>query len=189
MEREQLTRPPLLKRPTRPLPCVIFIGMAACGKSTVAQALARELDWPYMDSDHLIESLYGRRLQDVTDAYGKETFLDIECSVICSVRANRTVVATGGSVVYREDAMQHLKSLGTIVYLDVPLPIISERIARNPDRGLAIAPGQTLADIFAEREALYRQWADICLVPEGMSAQNCARWVRDHLPPSCFVHE
>lgn len=173
----------MLKRPSNPMPCVILIGMAACGKSTVSQALARELDWPCMDSDHLIESLYGRRLQDITDSMTKDSFLDVECAVICSMRANRTVIATGGSVVYRDDAMRHLKSLGTIVYLDVPLAIISERIARNPDRGLAIAPGQTIADIYNEREALYRQWADLCLSPEGMSATACARWIVNNLPP------
>ena len=179
----------MVQRPTNPLPCVTLIGMAACGKSTVAQALARELGWPCMDSDHLIESLYGRRLQDVTDTLGKEIFLDVEGAVICSIRANRTVIATGGSVVYREDAMRHLKKLGTVVYLDVPLSVISERIARNPDRGLAIAPGQTLADIFAEREALYRHWADMRLGPEGMSALACARWIRERLPQNCFSTE
>ena len=179
----------MLMRPSSPLPCVVLIGMAACGKSTVAQALGRELNWPCIDSDHLIESLYGRRLQDITDALGKETFLDVESSVVCSIRANRTVIATGGSVVYREEAMTHLKSLGTIVFLDVPLSVISARIARNPERGLAIAPGQTLADIFAERETRYRQWADLCLKPDGMSAQGCSRWIREHLPQSCFASE
>ena len=153
--------PDLVAAPARLAPCIILIGMAGAGKSTVGGVLARELGWAFLDSDHLIEALYGARLQDVTDALGKEAFLDAECTVIRAIKANRTVIGTGGSVVYREEAMRHLAKLGPIVHLDLPLAVIEERIARNPQRGLAIAPGQTLADIFREREALYAAWADL----------------------------
>ena len=130
--------------------CVTLIGMAGAGKSTVGRAVAERLGWAYVDTDHLIESTYGARLQDVTDALDKERFLDV----------------TGGSVVYRPEAMRYLTSLGPVVFLDVPLPLILERISRKPDRGLAIAPGQTVEDLFREREALYRQWAT-CRVAAG----------------------
>ena len=122
--------------------------------------------WAYVDTDHLIESTYGARLQDVTDALDKERFLDVEARVIQSLRMQRAVLATGGSVVYRPEAMRYLTSLGPVVFLDVPLPLILERISRKPDRGLAIAPGQTVEDLFREREALYRQWAT-CRVAAG----------------------
>ena len=140
-----MTTPDLVATPARLAPCIILIGMAGAGKSTVGSALARELGWAFLDSDHLIEALYGARLQDLTDALGKEAFLDTECGVIRAIKANRTVIGTGGSVVYREEAMRHLVALGSIVHLDVPLAVIEERVARNPQRGLAIAPGQTLA--------------------------------------------
>ena len=132
--------------------CVTLIGMAGAGKSTVGRAVAERLGWA--------------RLQDVTDALDKERFLDVEARVIQSLRMQRAVLATGGSVVYPPEAMRYLTSLGPVVFLDVPLPLILERISRKPDRGLAIAPGQTVEDLFREREALYRQWAT-CRVAAG----------------------
>lgn len=154
--------------------CVILTGMAGAGKSTVGRALAQRLNWICADTDHIIESHYGVVLQHIADALSKEEFLDLECSVICSLRLSRAVLATGGSVVYREDAMRHLASLGPVVHLDVPLSVILERIARNPDRGLAIAPGQTVEDLFREREALYRRYADISLEVGSMTPTECA---------------
>ena len=151
---------------SRQMENIILIGMPGCGKSTVGRAVAERLGWAYVDTDHLIESTYGARLQDVTDALDKERFLDVEARVIQSLRMQRAVLATGGSVVYRPEAMRYLTSLGPVVFLDVPLPLILERISRKPDRGLAIAPGQTVEDLFREREALYRQWAT-CRVAAG----------------------
>ena len=154
--------------------CVTLIGMAGAGKSTGARAVAERLGWAYVDTDYLIESTYGARLQDVTDALDKESFLDVEAKVILSLRMQRAVLATGGSVVYRPEAMRYLASLGPVVFLDVPLPIIWERIARKPDRGLAIAPGQTVEDLFLEREELYRRYADISLPVGEMTPEECA---------------
>ena len=97
--------------------CVTLIGMAGAGKSTVGRAVAERLGWAYVDTDHLIESTYGARLQDVTDALDKERFLDVEARVIQSLRMQRAVLATGGSVVYRPEAMRYLTSLGPVVFL------------------------------------------------------------------------
>lgn len=144
--------------------CLTIIGMAGCGKSTVGRKVAEVLGWAHVDSDHLMEATYGVRLQHVTDVLDKDTFLDVESRVICAIRMQRTVISTGGSVVYRSDAMEYLKTLGPVIHLDVPLEIVLERIARKPDRGLAIAPGQTVEDLFLERERLYRRWAT-CSVP------------------------
>lgn len=153
---------------------VILIGMAGAGKSTVGKVLAQRLNWACTDTDHIIEAHYGVVLQGIADALSKEAFLDMECRIIRSLRLNRTVLATGGSVVYREEGMKHLAAMGPLVHLDVPLPVILERIAHKPDRGLAIAPGQTLEDLFHEREALYRRYADISLAVESMSPEECA---------------
>jgi len=103
--------------------------------------------------------------------------------MLSSIRVQRTVIATGGSAVYRPQAMAHLATLGPVVFLDVPLETIEERIARNPDRGLAIAPGQTLADIFYEREALYTHYATLRCDARQKTPQQCARWIAEHLPP------
>lgn len=153
---------------------IILIGMAGAGKSTVGKALAQRLNWACADTDHIIEAHYGVVLQGVADALSKEAFLDMECRIIRSLRLNRTVLATGGSVVYREEGMKHLAAMGPLVHLDVSLPVILERIARKPDRGLAIAPGQTLEDLFHERERLYRRYADVSLAVESMSPEECA---------------
>lgn len=174
--------PPAMSGPTRPSPCIILIGMAGAGKSTVGEALARTLGWAFVDSDHLIEAVYAARLQDVTDALGKSAFLDVESSVVSAIKANRTVIATGGSVVYREQTMRHLASLGPLVYLDVPFTVVEERIARNPQRGLAIAPGQTLRDIFQEREELYTRYATLRCPAADKNPQQCVNWIVQQLP-------
>jgi shikimate kinase len=161
--------------------CITLISMAGAGKSTVGGQLARLLHWKLMDTDQLIEAVYGVPLQDITDKLGKEAFLDVEATVICAIKAHRVVLATGGSVVYRENAMAHLHSLGPIAYLDVPLPVILERIARNPLRGLAIAPGQSVEDLFREREALYIHYADCAIDARGLGPEACAKAILDRV--------
>ena len=178
------TKPELTAAPAAPAPCITLIGMAGAGKSTVGHALAKELGWALVDSDHLIEAAYGARLQDITDALGKSAFLDTEAKVIASIKAHRTVIATGGSVIYRDTAMQHLASLGPIVFIDVPFRLIEERIARNPERGIAMNPGEKLEDIFNERLALYTHYATMRCSAEGKNPTQCARWIHDHLPPN-----
>jgi len=151
--------------------------MAGAGKSTVGRQLARLLAWKLMDTDQLIEAVYGVPLQAITDKLGKEAFLDTEATVICAIKAHRVVLATGGSVVYRRNAMTHLHSLGSVVYLDVPLPVILERIARNPSRGLAIDPGQSVEDLFNERKDLYTHYADGTIDAGGLAPEACAKAV------------
>lgn len=162
-------------------PCIVLVGMPGAGKSTVGQALAHLLGWGLVDTDHLIEAVYGVPLQRVTEAMDKECFLDVEARVILSLRMFRTVLATGGSVVYREEAMGHLRSLGPVVLLDVCLEVVEERIARNPDRGLAIKPGQTIRDIFEERQALYARHAQCRVAADELAPAACARAVLDEL--------
>ena len=172
----------LVPMPRDSLPCVILIGMAGSGKSTIGARLAEEMDWALLDSDALMEALYGCRLQMLADALDRDAFLDVEAKVVCSIRAQRTVIATGGSVVYREQAMRHLASLGHIVHLDVPLEEIERRIARNPQRGLALGPGQTVADLYQERRPLYAAWANLRCDASRSGPTACARWILRHLP-------
>ena len=180
------TKPELTAAPSAPAPCITLIGMAGAGKSTVGYALAQELGWALVDSDHLIEATYGARLQDITDALGKSAFLDTEAKIISAIKAHRTVIATGGSVVYRDSAMQHLAALGPIVFIDVPFRLIEERIARNPERGIAMNPGEKLEDIFNERLTLYTHYATMRCPAEGKNPAQCARWICDQLPPIFF---
>ena len=173
-----------IQRTNDPKPCIILIGMPGAGKSTIGAALAQHLGWPYLDSDHLIEATYGHRLQDVVDLTDKETFLDLEACVVKFIRANRLVIGTGGSVIYRAEAMENLRNLGFIVHLDVPLPILKARIAENPERGIAIAPNQTIDDIYNERAPLYRKWSNLSCNNYAMTVEECVAWICDHLPPN-----
>lgn len=163
-------------------PCITIIGMAGTGKSTVGKALAHHLNWAFVDTDHIIEAAYAAKLQDVADSLSKEEFLDVEASIVQSCFFNRTVIATGGSVVYREKTMEHLATLGIRVYLKVDLDLILERIAKNPERGLAIAPGQTIEELFHERELLYQKYADITLDAKTMLPKDCVLALMDLFP-------
>lgn len=154
-------------------PNIIIIGMAGAGKSTVGKTLAHHLNWAYVDTDHIIEATYAAKLQSIADRLTKEEFLDTEAQIVQSIHFNRAVIATGGSVVYREKTMEHLSRLGIIVHLKVELDLILERIAKNPERGLAIAPGQTIEDLFFEREMLYQKYADITLEAENLCPKDC----------------
>lgn len=172
-----------LKRPEKPEPCITLIGMAGSGKTTIGTALAAQLDYAFLDTDHLIESAYGACLQAVTDALSSEAFLDLEARFVSSLRVSRAVIATGGSVIYRDSAMQHLRSLGPVVCLDAPLEVIQTRIAKNPNRGLVIAEGQTIADLYRERYALYNRYADIHCDTQ-QSPAHCAQSIIRQLPAS-----
>ena len=161
--------------------CITFIGMAGAGKTTVGRLVARSLDWAFADSDHIIEATFGAPLQTIADSMSKDAFIDMESEVVCGLHSTRTVIATGGSVIYRERSMEHLRRFGPVVYLDVPMPVVLERIARNPDRGLAIAPGQTLEELFREREELYRRYADVTVAACGVTPAESARRVIEKL--------
>lgn len=161
--------------------CITLIGMAGCGKSTVARQLAHDLGWQTLDSDHLIEAVYARPLQAVTDAMSREEFLEMEARTVCAIDARRAVIATGGSVPYSREAVAHLRSLGPVIWLNVPLNLVEERIALNPSRGLVIAPGQTIGDLLREREPFYREGAThICTCGSWTPAEISA-WIRENV--------
>jgi shikimate kinase len=167
----------LIAAPQRLAPCIVLIGMAGAGKSTVGKEIAHLTGWAYVDTDYLLEAAYGAPLQCVADAFDKKTFIGAEGEMICSIRASRTVIATGGSVVYHEAAMRHLTRLGAVVYLSVPFAVIEQRIAAKPNRGLAIAPGQTLSGLFEERDPLYNAWATLRCDVGRKNPRQCARWI------------
>ena len=140
---------------------ITLIGMPGSGKSTVGVLLAKALGYDFLDVDLLIQQREGRLLQDILDRYGPARFLEVEEAAVCSVRCRRTVIAPGGSAVCRPGAIRHLKSLGPVVYLRVPMEELKRRITNLSTRGIAMEPGQTLADVMAYRAPLYEQYADL----------------------------
>ena len=167
-----MSTPEHLLPPPPACPCVVLIGMAGAGKSTVGMALAQTLGWAFMDSDYLMEALYADRLQSVTDALSKEAFLDLEAVVLGSIRVQRTVIATGGSVVYGKRAMRHLHESGLVVYIRLPYEEIERRLSNLATRGVTLKKGQTLRNLYDERIPLYEAEADVVFDAEHGDVQK-----------------
>lgn len=140
---------------------IILIGMPGSGKSTVGVLLAKMAGCKFLDSDLLIQEKESKKLYEIIDQKGNDYFLDIENRVNCGIEAENTVIATGGSAVYCEEAMEHLKSIGTVVYINVPLDEIKRRITNFSTRGIIIKNGCSLDDLYKERTPLYEKYADI----------------------------
>lgn len=139
---------------------IVLIGMPGCGKSTIGVILAKTIGVGFIDTDLIIQQRENRLLQDIINSDGIEFFLDCEAQAVKTVECNNTVIATGGSVVYREDAINHLKKNGKIFYLDVPLFEIKKRLNNISTRGIAADKNDSIEDIYAERESLYKKYAD-----------------------------
>lgn len=140
---------------------IILIGMPGCGKSTVGVVLAKAANMDFVDSDLVIQKEMGMKLAQIIDAHGDDGFRAIENRINASLDAQNSVIATGGSVVYGEAAMRHLKALGKVVYLKLSCEAITERLGDLHARGVTIRPGWTLRDLYNERCPLYERWADI----------------------------
>lgn len=140
---------------------IILVGMPSCGKSTLGRILSKELQYDFLDTDEVIIRQNGCPLRDILDARGVDGFVAVEEAAVCSVQAEKTVIATGGSVVYSEKAMEHLKKMGKIVYLCLTFDEMERRLGDLHARGVAIAPGATLQDLYNERVPLYEKYADI----------------------------
>ena len=140
---------------------IVLIGMPSCGKSTLGVLLAKKLGYRFIDSDLLIQEREGKLLHEIIEEQGKEDFLRIENEVNQAITDTRAVIATGGSVIYGEEAMAHLKTLGKIVYLQIPYVEMCRRLGDFSHRGVVMRKGNTLAEMYAERQPLYEKHADL----------------------------
>ncbi len=143
---------------------IILIGMPSSGKSTIGKELAKRLGYAFLDTDDVIIQQNGCSLRDIISREGLDGFRRREEEACCSVSASRTVIATGGSAVYSDRAMQHMSKLGKVVYLAMPFDTMEQRIGDPVARGVAIAPGMTLRDLYNERVPLYEKYASLTLV-------------------------
>lgn len=139
----------------------ILIGMPGSGKSTVGVLFAKALGYYFEDTDLIISRLAKKPLQKILDEDGLERFLELEEQVGSTYQSDHTVIATGGSMVLSEQAMKHLKSMGMVVYIDVPFAEIERRVTNIRTRGIAFHKNETLGDVYRERQPLYAQYADI----------------------------
>lgn len=140
---------------------IVLIGMPGAGKSTVGVVLAKRLGFQFVDSDLVIQDKYGKLLHELIEEHGVEGFWKIENDVNASLNMRKSVIATGGSAVYGEEAMEHLRQIGIVVYLQLPFAEVEERLGDLNARGVTLRPGQTLADLYAERIPLYEKYAHV----------------------------
>lgn len=160
---------------------IILIGMPGAGKSTIGVLLAKALGKAFIDTDLLIQAREGRLLQEIINEEGIEHFLTIEAEVLMSIQTVNSVIATGGSAIYSDRAMDHLKQNGIIVYLKLTYEDIERRINNLTSRGIAIAKGKTLFDLYQERTPKYEQRADLTLDCTGRSIEELVRLVKEEL--------
>jgi len=159
---------------------IILIGMPGSGKSTVGVILARLTARDFVDTDVLIQTQQGRTLQDIVDRDGYLALRGIEENVILKLDCRDHVIATGGSAVYSPAAMAHVKSQGIAVFLHVDLRTLRSRVDDYDTRGLAKRLDQSLDDLFTERFALYRKYADVTVDCIGLTHEEvCTRIIRE----------
>ena len=151
---------------------IILIGMPAVGKSSIGVILAKEIGYQFLDTDLLIQQREGCLLKDILDRRGVEGFLRVENEVNRSIDEKRTVIATGGSAVYGQEAMEHFHKIGTIIYLKADYAILEKRLGDLKGRGVVVRGGQTLFDIYQERCPLYEKYADIIVEENEKSVEE-----------------
>ena len=160
---------------------LILIGMPGCGKSTVGVVLAKALGMDFIDSDLVIQKTTGKRLSQIIDESGDEGFREVESRVNAQLEADNSIIATGGSVVYGEEAMRHLKAIGTVIYLKLSYASIEDRLGDLHARGVTIQPGWTLRDLYNERCPLYERWADVTIDCEELRLREVVAELRARL--------
>lgn len=151
---------------------IVLIGMPAVGKSTVGVVVAKRLGYEFVDTDLLIQKQEKRLLKEIIAQEGNDGFLAIENQVNRDLDVENAVIAPGGSVVYCEEAMEHYKKTGTVVYLKVSYETINRRIQNAKSRGVVLKEGQTLKDLYEERVCLFEKYADYTICEDGLTIEE-----------------
>ncbi|NKI19415.1 shikimate kinase [Spongiibacter sp. KMU-166] len=160
---------------------IILIGMPASGKSTIGRVLAGQLNRPFVDGDDVIVESEGMGLQTLLDQHGYLALREAEERALMAKEFHGVVLATGGSVVYSDRLVRHLRRFGPLVYLALSLHEVRGRLNNFATRGIACAPGASLEEIYAEREALYVRHADLVVAAGGQSEAELAESIKQAL--------
>lgn len=160
---------------------VTLIGMPGAGKSTIGVVLAKVLGYDFIDSDLLIQKSEGKLLWEIMRDYGNDGFNRIEERINSEITADHAVIATGGSVIYGPAAMDHLRSISTVVYLKVGYAILEKRLGDLAKRGVVLEPDQTLLDLYKQRVPLYEKYAHITVNVGHKTVSNAAASVCEAL--------
>ena len=160
---------------------ITLIGMPGAGKSSIGVVLAKVLGYQFIDSDLIIQKEEKRTLSEIIEQDGPEGFKAVENRVNASIQVENTVIATGVSVVYCDEAMQHLRSEGVVVYLKISLHLLSKRLGNLKGRGVLLKDGQTLESLYEERTPLYEKYADIIVDEEDKDLEGSLQLVLEAL--------
>lgn len=166
---------------SRKLDNVTLIGMPASGKSTVGVLLAKRLGFSFVDVDIVIQEKEGRLLKQIIAEEGQEGFMAVENRVNAELTVHHSVIAPGGSVIYGEEAMDHLKEISTVVYLKLSYEEVENRLGNLVDRGVVLRDGMTLKDLYEERVSYYEKYADITIEETGQEAGDTVDALRELL--------
>jgi|WetSurMetagenome_2_1015567.scaffolds.fasta_scaffold289011_2 shikimate kinase len=166
---------------------IILIGMPGSGKSTVGVILAKRLSLGFIDTDLLIQQDQNRTLQEIVDRDGYMALRTIEEKILLKLSSVNHVIATGGSAAYSAPAMDHLRAIGAVVFLNVDIPTLEARVRDFATRGLAKRPDQTLEELFEERYSLYVKYADITIDAARLSQEETCEAIFRHflIPVDC----
>lgn len=162
---------------------IVLIGMPGAGKSTLGIVLAKIMSYDFMDADLVIQNQCDKTLQRIIDACGPEGFLQVENQILSDIQATRSIIATGGSAVYSNEAMKHLTDIGTVVYLKISYDQLVNRLSDLQERGVVLKGGigMSLRELYDERKPLYEQYAEITVNVDDLSITAAARKVADAL--------
>lgn len=162
---------------------IVLIGMPGAGKSTLGIVLAKIMNYDFVDADLVIQSQCDKTLQKLIDACGPEGFIEVENQILSDIQATRSIIATGGSAVYSDEAMRHLVEIGTVVYLQISYDELVNRLHDLQERGVVLKGGigMSLRELYDERKPLYEQYAEITVDVNDLSITAAARKVADAL--------
>lgn len=151
---------------------IVLIGMPGVGKSTIGVILAKVLGYQFVDADLVIQKEEGKLLREIIAEVGTDGFIEVENRVNAGLMVEHSIIATGGSVVYGVEAMEHLKEIGTVIYLKLPYEELRVRLHDIKGRGVVLREGQTFLDLYKERVPLYEKYADLTVDESGCSVEQ-----------------
>ncbi len=151
---------------------IVLIGMPGVGKSTIGVILAKVLGYQFVDADLVIQKEEGKLLREIIAEVGTDGFIEVENRVNAGLAVEHSIIATGGSVVYGAEAMEHLKEIGTVLYLKLPYEELRVRLHDIKGRGVVLREGQTFYDLYRERVPLYEKYADLTVDESGCSVEQ-----------------
>ena len=160
---------------------IVLIGMPGVGKSTVGVILAKVLGFQFVDADLVIQEKEGKLLREIIAEEGPDGFIAVENRINSEIEAHHSVIATGGSVVYGKEAMEHLRQIGTVIYLKLDYADIDRRLSDIKGRGVVLKDGQTLKDLYDERTPLYEKYADIVVDEKNLNIEETLQKIIEKL--------